>query len=72
MDRDKYLEGKNTFLCSMKNITFCDKGKAVQTGKRGKYVTHNIHLVLMYNSCLTMDVPVLNKEPQKKKVITFD
>lgn len=72
MDRDTYLEGENTFLCSMKNITFCDKGKAVHKGKRGKYVTHSIHLVLMYNSCLTMGVPVLNKKPQKKKVITFD
>lgn len=48
MDRDTYLEGEYTFVCSMKNITFCDKGKAVQTGKRGKYVTHSIHLVLMY------------------------
>lgn len=71
MDRDTYLEGENTFVCSMKNITFCDKGKAVHTGKRDKYVTHHIHLVLMYNSCLTMDVLVLNKELQKK-VITFD
>lgn len=71
MDRDRYLEGKNTFLCSMKNIIFCDKGKAVQTGKRDKYVTHSIHSVLLYNSCLTMDVLVLNKELQKK-VITFD
>lgn len=71
MDRDTYLEGENTFVCSMKNITFCYKGKAVHTGKRGKYVTHSIHLVLMYNSCLTMDVLVLNKE-LKKKVITFD
>lgn len=49
VNRDKYFEGKNTFLCSMKNITFCDKGKAVQTGKRGKYVTHSIHLVLLNN-----------------------
>lgn len=55
----------------MKTITFSDKGKAAHTGKRDKYVTLRIHLVLMYNSCLTMDVLVLNKE-LKKKVITFD
>lgn len=42
MDRDTYLEGENTFVCTINNITFCDKGKAVQTGKRGKYVTHSI------------------------------
>lgn len=42
VDRDTYLEGENTFVCTIKNITFCDKGKAVQTGKRGKYVTHSI------------------------------
>lgn len=71
MDRDTYLEGENTFVCTINNITFCDKGKAVHTGKRDKYVTHRINLVLMYNSCLTMDVLVLNKELQKK-VITFD
>lgn len=62
MDRDKYLEGKNIFLCSMKNIIFCDKGKVVYIGKRDKYVIYRIYLVLMYNLCLIMDVFVLNKE----------
>lgn len=66
MDRDTYLEGGNTFVCSIKNVTFCDKGKAVHTGKSGNYVTHRIHLVLLYNSCLTKDVPVLNKNLRKK------
>lgn len=62
MDRDKYLEGKNIFLCSMKNIIFRDKGKVVYIGKRDKYVIYCIYLVLMYNLCLIMDVFVLNKE----------
>lgn len=62
MDRDIYLEGENIFVCSMKNIIFCDKGKVVYIGKRDKYVIYRIYLVLMYNLCLIMDVFVLNKE----------